>query len=107
MSTLSTKGRETVCREVGCRLHLTCTPANCCCRARFDLDRAVLGQAKSSAADSGPEWVKRGPRAAAHNTLLAAAVSDDGRYLAVGGGDKRVHVWDVRAHAYVQVGGRR
>lgn len=66
------------------------------------MERTGLGQS-GTAADNGPDWVKRGPRVAAQNTLLAAAVSDDGRYVAVGGGDKRVHVWDVRSHSYMQV----
>lgn len=35
--------------------------------------------------------------------LLAAAVSSDGRYLAVGGGDRKVHVWDARSRQYIQV----
>lgn len=57
----------------------------------------------SAAANGTPDWVKKGPRQASQNALLAAAVSDDGRYLAVGGGDKRVHVWDVRSQEYIQV----
>ena len=47
--------------------------------------------------------MKRGPRQAGARALLAAAVSDDGRYLAAGGGDARVHVWDLRSSQYVQV----
>jgi ribosomal RNA-processing protein 9 len=47
--------------------------------------------------------VKKGSRVAGQSALLAAAISDDGRFLAVGGGDRRVHVWDVRAHEYIQV----
>ncbi len=35
--------------------------------------------------------------------LLAAAVSDDGRYLAVGGGDKAVHIFDARSAEYIKV----
>ena len=61
----------------------------------------------AAATGTPPTWVRRGPRQAGARALLAAAVSDDGRYLAVGGGDWRVHVWDVRAGgrpAYVQVG---
>ena len=57
----------------------------------------------STASSSGPDWVKKGPRQAAHRALLAAAVSDDGHYLAVGGGDWRVHVWDARSNQYIQV----
>ena len=72
------------------------------CRVRFDLERG--DQNTGDTADTGsPEWVKKGPRKASRNSLLAAAVSEDGRYLAVGGGDKRVHVWDIRSHEYIQV----
>ena len=71
-------------------------------RVRFDVERA--DDAVKDTADTGPpEWVKKGPRKAGRNSLLAAAVSDDGRYLAVGGGDKRVHVWDVRSREHIQV----
>lgn len=71
-------------------------------RVRFDIERA--DQNTTDTADGGaPDWVKKGPRKAGRNSLLAAAVSDDGRYLAVGGGDKRVHVWDIRSHEYIQV----
>ncbi|BDA48673.1 U3 small nucleolar RNA-interacting protein 2 [Coccomyxa sp. Obi] len=70
-------------------------------RVRFDIERA--DQNTTDTADGGaPDWVKKGPRKAGRNSLLAAAVSDDGRYLAVGGGDKRVHVWDIRSHEYIQ-----
>ena len=55
------------------------------------------------ASSSGPDWVKKGPRQAARRALLAAAVSDDGHYLAVGGGDWQVHVWDARSNEYIQV----
>ena len=77
---------------------------SCCnalCRSRID-----AGGPKPSGkgtVSSGPEWVKKGPRQAAYRALLAAAVSDDGHYLAVGGGDWRVHVWDARSNEYIQV----
>ena len=50
------------------------------------------------------EWVgKAARRAGGARSLLTAAVSSDGVYLAVGGGDRKVHVWDVRSRQYVQV----
>jgi ribosomal RNA-processing protein 9 len=50
------------------------------------------------------EWVgKAARRAGGTRSLLAAAVSSDGNYLAVGGGDRKVHIWDIRSRQYVQV----
>ena len=46
--------------------------------------------------------MKRGPRIAGKAALLAAAVSHDGQYLAVGGGDRLVHIFDARSHRLVQ-----
>ena len=72
------------------------------CRSRLDTKGPPIS-AKGTSNTSGPDWVKRGPRQAGHRALLAAAVSDDGRYLAVGGGDWHVHVWDARSNEYIQV----
>eukprot|EP00884_Botryococcus_braunii_P013826 jgi/Botrbrau1/22444/Bobra.0091s0046.1 len=47
-------------------------------------------------------WVKRGPKRIARESLLAVAVSWDGQYLAAGGGDQRVHVWDLRSRQYLE-----
>lgn len=50
------------------------------------------------------EWVaKSATRGGGPASLLAATVSSDGRYLAVGGGDRKVHIWDARSQQYVQV----
>lgn len=61
----------------------------------------ILGTpAPAGAAD----WVsKAAARAGGSRALLAAAVSSDGHYLAVGGGDRKVHVWDARSRQYIQV----
>ncbi|KAK9811211.1 hypothetical protein WJX73_010914 [Symbiochloris irregularis] len=59
-------------------------------------------QAAVTQARDGPEWVKHAARAAGKAALLAAAVSDDGQLLAVGGGDRFVHVFDARSHELVK-----
>ena len=46
---------------------------------------------------------KAAARAGGSRALLSAAVSSDGHYLAVGGGDRKVHVWDARSRQYIQV----
>jgi WD40 repeat protein len=50
------------------------------------------GKAKEEIATTGtnPDWVKRNPRAASKLGLYAVALSSDCKYLAVGGGDKKV-----------------
>jgi WD40 repeat protein len=35
--------------------------------------------------------------------ILALAVSSDGRYLATGGMDRHIHLWDVRSREHIQV----
>lgn len=62
------------------------------------------GAAVGSVAEGGrAEWVaKAATRAGGPSALLAAAVTSDGRYLAVGGGDRKVHIWDARSQQYVQ-----
>ncbi|KAF8112181.1 hypothetical protein N665_0066s0055 [Sinapis alba] len=45
----------------------------------------------------------REPRNKKHSRVtLALAVSSDGRYLATGGVDRHVHIWDVRTREHVQ-----
>lgn len=70
-------------------------------RQRFDA--SATGQGQEAQTGTEAEWVKRGPRQSGRNSLLAAAVSSDGRYLAVGGGDKKVHIWDARSRQHVRV----
>ncbi|EFN55906.1 hypothetical protein CHLNCDRAFT_22742 [Chlorella variabilis] len=70
-------------------------------RQRFVASSAAgLGRVEQTGTEA--DWVKRGPRQSGAASLLAAAVSGDGRYLAVGGGDRKVHVWDARSRQYVR-----
>lgn len=50
----------------------------------------------TAAATTTADWVKPTARQGSRNSLLSVAVSSDGRYLATGGGDKLVHIWDAR-----------
>uniref|UniRef100_A0A383W750 Uncharacterized protein n=1 Tax=Tetradesmus obliquus TaxID=3088 RepID=A0A383W750_TETOB len=71
---------------------------------RTQLVRPGSKAAKAAAAAAGTtaDWVQKGPRMNATSSLLAAAVSSDGRYLAVGGGDKMVHVFEAGSGTHVQ-----
>ena len=60
------------------------------------------GHGEDAATSSGPEWVKRNPRQASKRGLYAAALSSDGKFLAVGGGDRKVHVFDAATGAFLQ-----
>lgn len=77
-----------------------CTAVN---RTSFRASTVSKKQAAAAEAHDGPEWVKRAARAAGKAALLAAAVSDDGHLLAVGGGDRFVHVFDARSHELLKV----
>ncbi|KAF6261907.1 WD40-repeat-containing domain protein [Scenedesmus sp. NREL 46B-D3] len=58
--------------------------------------------AAAAAAGTAADWVQKGPRMNPTSSLLAAAVSSDGKFLAVGGGDKMVHVFEAGSGAHVQ-----
>lgn len=71
-------------------------------RQRF-AQPAAGGMGQDEPTGTPADWVQRGPRQSSRASLLAAAASSDGRYLAVGGGDKKVHVWDARSRQYIKV----
>lgn len=60
------------------------------------------GRAAPAAVTGGADWLKPAAREGSKIALYAAAVSSDGQFLAVGGGDKKVHVFDAKSGAYVQ-----
>lgn len=57
------------------------------------------GEAASSDV-RGPDWTiqQQKRQSGAFRSMLAVAVSTDGRYLAAGGGSRAVHIWDVRSN---------
>jgi len=73
-------------------------PPPCCCIHRPGSRAAA---AAAAAAGTTADWVKRGPRQNPTSSLLAVALSSDGKYLAVGGGDKGVHVFDAGSGSHV------
>lgn len=60
------------------------------------------GNGKDAGRGTTAEWVKRAARATSRSALHSVAVSSDGALLAVGGGDRKVHVFDARTGGYVQ-----
>lgn len=68
---------------------------------RFSAEGVAMKGAQSEGGRA--EWIaKAAIRGGGPASLLAAAVSSDGRYLAVGGGSKVVHIWDARSQQHVQ-----
>ena len=51
----------------------------------------------------GADWVYTPPQRGSAAALYAVCASHDGRYLAAGGGDKKVHIWDLRTGEHIQV----
>lgn len=68
-------------------------------RSKFDWQHTTD---KSQTGGSTADWVKRKAQSVGKNALLAAAISSDDMYLAVGGGDKKIHIWDARTHQYIR-----
>ncbi|KAK9828725.1 hypothetical protein WJX72_001725 [[Myrmecia] bisecta] len=69
-------------------------------RTRFATGSHSMGKIEETGTTA--DWIKKAPKRLGGKSLLAAAVSDDGRYLAVGGGDRKVHVYDARTREYIQ-----
>lgn len=57
----------------------------------------TMENTSASRGHGGAPWMAPKARQGSRTSLLAAAVSSDGMYLAVGGGDKKVHIWDTRS----------
>ncbi len=60
---------------------------------------------KASSANSsrgGAPWLAPAATRGSQTSLLAATVSTDGSYLAVGGGDKKVHIYDTRSRTCIK-----
>lgn len=58
-------------------------------------------EGQTVAEPTGAPWMKRLRAQGATRALYSCAVSSDGAFLAVGGGDKKIHVFDVRSSAHV------
>ncbi|KAG2502173.1 hypothetical protein HYH03_000660 [Edaphochlamys debaryana] len=69
---------------------------------RTQLYRPGDGPSTSGQQATGADWVARKARTASRAALSAVAVSSDGRFVAVGGGDWKVHVFDGVSGSYVQ-----
>jgi WD40 repeat protein len=69
-----------------------------CCRKKLYVPRTTQG-----ATTSGPDWMAPAARRGSSIALYTVATSSDDRYLAAGGGDKMVHVWDLRSNEYIKV----
>eukprot|EP00897_Mesotaenium_endlicherianum_P010723 jgi/Mesen1/967/ME000012S00523 len=65
---------------------------------------AAAGEAGSGAGAAKKRGAKAGQKGKGGSRhVLALAVSSDGRYLAGGGFDRKVHLWDVRTRQHLQV----
>ena len=63
--------------------------------------RFTAATAATSTSTTAP-WMAPTARKGGRNSLLAAAVSTDGSYLAVAGGSKAVHIYDTRSRTCVK-----
>ncbi|KAF5837154.1 WD40-repeat-containing domain protein [Dunaliella salina] len=63
---------------------------------------AAAGNVGDASEGGGADWVRQKARSTSQLALHAVAVSSDGAFLAVGGGDKKVHVFDGRTGDFIQ-----
>jgi ribosomal RNA-processing protein 9 len=66
-------------------------------KTRFGLSLNKKPSSSKEPVTGTADWIRPAARQANRCGLLSAAVSSDGRYFATGGGDKKVHVYDVRS----------
>lgn len=59
-----------------------------------------VSQAEASAGRA--EWVAPKARSVSDRSFLTAALSSDSRYLALGGADHKIYIWDTRSQSYVK-----
>lgn len=69
-------------------------------RQKFVSDKVSGGDVGKK--HGGAPWMTPAARQGSRTSLLAVSVSSDGMYLAVGGGDKKVHIWDTRSRTLLK-----
>lgn len=48
------------------------------------------------------DWVKRPARRVPKSAFMSVSVSSDSHFLAIGGGDSQIHVFDLRSEKYLR-----
>lgn len=64
--------------------------------------RFVREVSSATGLGGGAPWMAPAATRGSRTSLLAATVSTDGSYLAVAGGDKKVHIYDTRSRACIK-----
>ena len=70
-------------------------------RLHFSSEAGSTG-AQGTVLKSGPEWVQKSSRRSNVASTLALSISSDGRYLAAGGGDAMVHIFDPQTGEHLK-----
>lgn len=68
---------------------------------KYQLPDSVAPSTANGGLVKGSTILKAGRKGSRH--ILSLAVSSDGRYLASGGLDRAVHLWDTRTRQHLQV----